>query len=89
MTWVSRRSSLQALADEYRVPFFETSAKSNANVDDVFQSVARTVMANLRDHLPTGHESAAAAGGGAAVRLGTSARYAGQKAKPPASSSCC
>ena len=27
----------QALADEFRLQFFETSAKSNANVDEVFQ----------------------------------------------------
>jgi GTPase Era involved in 16S rRNA processing len=27
----------QALADEFKLQFFETSAKSNTNVDDVFQ----------------------------------------------------
>jgi hypothetical protein len=28
----------QALADEFRLQFFETSAKNNTNVDDVFQA---------------------------------------------------
>ncbi|KDD73539.1 Ras family protein, partial [Helicosporidium sp. ATCC 50920] len=32
----------QALADEYRIPFFETSAKSGQNVDDVFQAMTRS-----------------------------------------------
>jgi hypothetical protein len=27
----------QALADEFKMQFFETSAKSNTNVDEVFQ----------------------------------------------------
>ncbi|KFM27068.1 Ras-related protein RAB1BV [Auxenochlorella protothecoides] len=34
----------QALADEYKLPFFETSAKSNANVDEVFQARRRPMQ---------------------------------------------
>ena len=37
----------QALADEYGIPFFETSAKENSNVEAVFTAVARDVMQRL------------------------------------------
>lgn len=82
----------QALADEYKLPFFETSAKSNANVDEVFQAVARTVMARLRDSLPAGGEQGGAGAG--AVRVGgppggAPGRYSAAKPSKPASSGCC
>lgn len=82
----------QALADEYKLPFFETSAKSNANVDEVFQAVARTVMARLRDALPAGGEQGGAGAG--AVRVGgppggAPGRYSAAKPSKPASSGCC
>jgi hypothetical protein len=40
----------QALADEFRMRFFETSAKANTNVDDVFQ--ARTLAASCCGAMP-------------------------------------
>lgn len=76
-----------ALADEYRVPFFETSAKSNTNVDDAFQAVAKTVMARLREAPQGDGPAGAAAASGGAVRLGN-ARPAGAKGKPEKSSCC-
>lgn len=39
----------KALADEYRIPFFETSAKSGVNVEEVFSGMAREVVGRLRD----------------------------------------
>lgn len=39
----------QALADELGIQFFETSAKSNINVTEVFQSVAKDVMVRLQE----------------------------------------
>ncbi|XP_078445145.1 ras-related protein RAB1BV isoform X1 [Wolffia australiana] len=37
----------QALADEYGIKFFETSAKTNLNVEEVFFSVARDIKQRL------------------------------------------
>ncbi|GLU11646.1 hypothetical protein SLE2022_283790 [Rubroshorea leprosula] len=39
----------QALADEYGIKFFETSAKRNLNVEEVFFSIARDVKQRLAD----------------------------------------
>ncbi|GLT65069.1 hypothetical protein SLA2020_375210 [Shorea laevis] len=39
----------QALADEYGIKFFETSAKTNLNVEEVFFSIARDVKQRLAD----------------------------------------
>lgn len=38
----------QALADEYKIQFFETSAKDNLNVEEVFTSIAKDVMQRLQ-----------------------------------------
>lgn len=38
----------QALAKEYNMPFFETSAKENYNVEQVFSAIARDVMKRLQ-----------------------------------------
>jgi Ras-related protein Rab-8A len=35
----------QQLADEYGLPFFETSAKSGLNIHELFQSLAKTIVA--------------------------------------------
>ncbi|KAM7257203.1 hypothetical protein ACFE04_012944 [Oxalis oulophora] len=39
----------QALADEYGIQFFETSAKTNMNVENVFFSIARDIKQRLAD----------------------------------------
>ncbi|PPS07654.1 hypothetical protein GOBAR_AA12972 [Gossypium barbadense] len=39
----------QALADEYGMKFFETSAKTNLNVEEVFFSIARDIKQRLVD----------------------------------------
>ena len=68
----------KALADEYRIPFFEASAKSGACVEEVFLGMARDVMGRLRDAPSDG-------GGGApaSLRVGPGQRGGAQK------SSCC
>ncbi|GFH26104.1 uncharacterized protein HaLaN_24194 [Haematococcus lacustris] len=38
----------KALADEYRIQFFETSAKENVNVEEVFTAIALDVMKRLQ-----------------------------------------
>ncbi|XP_073054751.1 ras-related protein RABE1c-like [Primulina eburnea] len=40
----------QALADEYGIQFFETSAKTNLNVEQVFFSIARDIKQRLSDN---------------------------------------
>ncbi|CAL5422535.1 unnamed protein product [Camellia sinensis] len=39
----------QALADEYGIKFFETSAKTNMNVEEVFFSIARDIKQRLTE----------------------------------------
>ncbi|KAL6496233.1 Ras-related protein RABE1c [Orobanche gracilis] len=39
----------QALADEYGIKFFETSAKTNLNVEEVFFSIARDIKQRLSE----------------------------------------
>lgn len=68
----------KALADEYRIPFFETSAKNGSQVEEVFLGMARSVMGRLRDAPPDG-----AGGAPAALRVGPTHRRQTQK------SECC
>jgi Ras-related protein Rab-8A len=57
----------QALADEFGIPFVETSAKDGSHVADAFLTIARDVMARLgREHA----EGAAGGGGAGMVKLG-------------------
>jgi Ras-related protein Rab-8A len=39
----------QALADEFGIKFFETSAKNNINVEKAFFEIARDVMKRLQE----------------------------------------
>ncbi|PNT76789.1 hypothetical protein BRADI_1g53610v3, partial [Brachypodium distachyon] len=48
LTWVVLPTSKgQALADEYGIPFFETGAKTNLNVEQVFFSIAKDIKQRL------------------------------------------
>ena len=63
----------QALADEYGIKFFETSAKSNINVVEAFTSIAADIKKRLMDN------PSAASGTG-----GQQAGQGGVKLKPAA-----
>ncbi len=69
----------KALADEYRIPFFETSAKSGAQVEEVFLGMARDVMTKVRDVPESGVGAAPAS-----LRVGP-----GSRRPPTQKSNCC
>lgn len=71
----------QALADEFKLQFFETSAKNNINVDQVFQSIARDIMMRLRDVAPENSQGTSQA---QTLRVGKGATQ-----RKTAKSSCC
>ena len=69
----------QALADEFGIPFFETSAKASVNVEDAFMTIAGDIKTRLtRLTRLTGSKGAISAGG---INLGTKA--------PREQSKCC
>lgn len=70
----------KALADEFGIPFFETSAKANFCVEDAFFSIARDIKARLTSG---GDNDAGGARGGGGFKLGAGGGKAGAK------SSCC
>jgi Ras-related protein Rab-8A len=72
----------QALADEFGIKFFETSAKTNMNVEDVFFTVARDIKQRLAAETDSKSEQSSKSAPG--VKL--SAPNAQQK---PAGGSCC
>ncbi|CAL9106963.1 unnamed protein product [Musa textilis] len=47
--WAVPTAKGQSLADEYGVKFFETSAKTNLNVEQVFFSIARDIKQRLAE----------------------------------------
>ena len=57
----------QALADEYGIKFFETSAKSNINVVEAFTSIAADIKKRLMDN-PGATGGGPQAGGGVALK---------------------
>lgn len=72
----------QALADEYGIKFFETSAKSNINVVEGFTAIATDIKKRLMDN-PAGAGTGGQAGGG--VKVGGNQGGAGTQEK----SKCC
>mmetsp|Transcript_421 Transcript_421/g.1158 ORF Transcript_421/g.1158 Transcript_421/m.1158 type:complete len:207 (+) Transcript_421:803-1423(+) len=67
----------KALADEFGLSFFETSAKNNVQVDDSFTTLAREVKDRLvkesaREAAPAARASDAEVNGGGAVKLDSS-----------------
>lgn len=40
----------KALATEYGIKFFETSAKLNSNVDESFMSIAKDIVERLKEN---------------------------------------
>ena len=40
----------KALASEYGIKFFETSAKLNTNVDECFMSIAKDIVERLKEN---------------------------------------
>ena len=71
------QSQAQELADEYGIPFYETSAKTGENVDNVFRDLAEIVYARLKKD----QQQPSSVGGRVALR---DASYASTK-----KSSCC
>ena len=63
----------QKLAEEYGVPFFETSAKSNTNVEEAFTGIASDIMARMM----AGQHSAAQRGGAASGKVDITASDGG------------
>jgi Ras-related protein Rab-8A len=64
----------QALAKEYNIHFFETSAKSDINVDKAFMTIATDVknrlIADGGSQNPSGGHKLAAGGGSTAPKKG-------------------
>jgi hypothetical protein len=40
----------KAIADEYGIRFFETSAKMNTNVDEAFMAIASDIVERLKEN---------------------------------------
>eukprot|EP00388_Colpodella_angusta_P003467 GDKJ01012220.1.p1 GENE.GDKJ01012220.1~~GDKJ01012220.1.p1 ORF type:complete len:215 (+),score=55.80 GDKJ01012220.1:23-667(+) len=52
----------QALAEEFGIPFMETSAKCSTNVTDAFRTMASQIMENLNDRSKGGSSGGASGG---------------------------
>eukprot|EP00301_Raphidiophrys_heterophryoidea_P016413 c25984_g1_i1.p1 GENE.c25984_g1_i1~~c25984_g1_i1.p1 ORF type:complete len:207 (+),score=38.96 c25984_g1_i1:78-698(+) len=65
----------KALADEYGIPFFETSAKSNLNVEEAFIQITKDIMKRI--------------GAGGAAAPGPTAGADLSKPAPAPSKGCC
>eukprot|EP00195_Chlamydomonas_chlamydogama_P011414 CAMPEP_0202901966 /NCGR_PEP_ID=MMETSP1392-20130828/15605_1 /ASSEMBLY_ACC=CAM_ASM_000868 /TAXON_ID=225041 /ORGANISM="Chlamydomonas chlamydogama, Strain SAG 11-48b" /LENGTH=163 /DNA_ID=CAMNT_0049588635 /DNA_START=389 /DNA_END=880 /DNA_ORIENTATION=- len=74
-------SKAKAFADEYKLHFFETSAKENHNVDEVFYAISKDVMHRLQQEKQEEAEDAAPM----AMKLTTTMDSTGPRKKK----SCC
>jgi len=41
----------QAVADKYKIPYYETSAKDNINIDEAFNAIARDIKDKIESNL--------------------------------------
>lgn len=62
----------KALADEFNVKFFETSAKTPINVEEAFLSIAKDVKARVIDSAPA--EDGGEDGGGQSVDISATSK---------------
>jgi Ras-related protein Rab-8A len=72
----------QALADEFGIKFFETSAKTNMNVEDVFFTIARDIKTRLASESDSKPEAKN-------IKPDVKLTSGGNAQQKPASSSCC
>jgi Ras-related protein Rab-8A len=79
----------QALADEFGIPFIETSAKDGSHVSDAFLTIARDVMARLGREAAEHGGGGAGGDGGGGIRLGGSAPARGRGGGAGARGACC
>jgi GTPase SAR1 family protein len=68
----------QALAEEYSIKFFETSAKNNINVVESFEAIAKDIKKRLMDN-----PAAGAGGPTGGVTLGSGGK------QPSSGGKCC
>lgn len=81
------RGEGEALARDYGMAFFETSAKKDIGVSEAFMSIARQVVGRLGDNAggPGGHK----AGAGKAAPKGGDDKAVDISAKPKKEGGCC
>jgi Ras-related protein Rab-8A len=72
----------RGLAEKYKIPFFETSAKSKVNVGEAFEAIANDVTKRLIDDGSTGTDAAGRRAGDSGAALPTDDTHA-------ESGSCC
>lgn len=68
----------RALADEYGVPYIDTSAKDNHNVNEAFMQLATSIKKVTECEAAAGAAAAAAAGDGATASAAGAGSAAGE-----------
>jgi len=81
---VVARSAAEALATEYGISYFETSAKKDIGVDDAFDKMATTIVENLRNS-PDHYGSE----GGISLNNKSTTLKSGAQAPARSSGACC